>query len=504
MSNRFVLSPSPARPRHRALRCATHSAFIFGFLGASCSIPSFDYVDDVGRAGGGGEAGVPVSDAGNGGDAGSILECAAGKADCDANAANGCETNLKTDADHCGTCATRCVIDHGTPTCSAGLCAVDGCTAPYQDCNGKPDDGCESNTRIDAANCGVCGQVCVATNGTASCVASSCQISCALGFGDCDANTDNGCEATLGTDSANCGACAVKCGTLNAASTSCVSGGCSPVCNAGFGACGDPRTGCDTALSTADHCGTCDPCGSSTPFCVNNACVARLNIAVVNATTLANTNANGASINVQHQLQTASGNYRLLVVGVTGFGNNASSAPTSVQYAGVNMVPARVILSGNQVASAIYYLADSALPAAAGTYTVLVDAKDNNTFALTANIVEFKNVEQGGKSIDSVAGTSSTSACSPSHLPSDAIGVNYPGDSIYTIAALNVNGPNDGTNTNTTSGQTITEQFTVQRLATLAGYLSAPNNPTPIISWSPASCNGWAHSVISIRPAVTP
>ena len=49
--------------------------------------------------------------------AGNIAACNAGFANCNGNAADGCEVNLQTDVNNCGTCAHKCLM-----ACVAGAC----------------------------------------------------------------------------------------------------------------------------------------------------------------------------------------------------------------------------------------------------------------------------------------------------------------------------------------------------------------------------------------------
>jgi hypothetical protein len=54
-----------------------------------------------------------------------VVECAAGFADCDGDAASGCETNIATDVRNCGGCGIDC-----TGTCSGGgvpACVIGAC-----------------------------------------------------------------------------------------------------------------------------------------------------------------------------------------------------------------------------------------------------------------------------------------------------------------------------------------------------------------------------------------
>ena len=49
-----------------------------------------------------------------------MLMCSTGTANCDGNAANGCETNTATDAKNCGACGKTCPVMQ--PTCVGGQC----------------------------------------------------------------------------------------------------------------------------------------------------------------------------------------------------------------------------------------------------------------------------------------------------------------------------------------------------------------------------------------------
>jgi hypothetical protein len=105
----------------------------------------------------------------------------------------------------------RCDVPNATAACAAGVCAVGACTAGFADCNALAADGCE--TSLSTANdCGACGTKCpVLENVTMACVAGACTGTCVAGFGDCNANPADGCEKNLMKDKHNCGACGVRC-----------------------------------------------------------------------------------------------------------------------------------------------------------------------------------------------------------------------------------------------------------------------------------------------------
>jgi serine/threonine protein kinase len=80
--------------------------------------------------------------------------------DCDGDSRNGCETDLRIDSDHCGSCSRKCpALAHAQRGCG-DTCTIWRCDNGYGDCNGEAADGCEINTQTDAANCGHCGVAC--------------------------------------------------------------------------------------------------------------------------------------------------------------------------------------------------------------------------------------------------------------------------------------------------------------------------------------------------------
>jgi serine/threonine protein kinase len=79
---------------------------------------------------------------------------------CDGNAANGCETNVRIDPDHCGSCQHLCPdLPHAQRGCG-DVCTIWRCDAGYRDCNGVVADGCEVAVGKDRLNCGHCGARC--------------------------------------------------------------------------------------------------------------------------------------------------------------------------------------------------------------------------------------------------------------------------------------------------------------------------------------------------------
>lgn len=247
--------------------------------------------------------------------------CEDGLGDCDRVPGNGCEASLTTAVD-CGACGERCTFPHASGLCVDGACAMGDCADGWDDCNGDPADGCETDLSA-AATCGacdvacsgtrpvcdrvtrtciracvlptptLCGGTCVNLNtapdhcggcdvacaverGEAACAARACVVGeCDPGFGDCNDDPVDGCETPL-TTRTDCGACGVACERPGGV-TSCHAGACVLLaCEDGFGDCNDDAAdGCETPLTTATDCGGCGvACAlpGATSSCASGAC----------------------------------------------------------------------------------------------------------------------------------------------------------------------------------------------------------------------------------------
>lgn len=80
--------------------------------------------------------------------------------------------DLKFDLSHCGSCDKACdpMPANATSECFASACRI-VCDAFMQDCNTDAGDGCEVDVRSDPNNCAVCGHAC---SGETSCTDRSC------------------------------------------------------------------------------------------------------------------------------------------------------------------------------------------------------------------------------------------------------------------------------------------------------------------------------------------
>lgn len=199
-----------------------------------------------------------------------ISACATGSGNCDGNAANGCEANLNS-VTSCGTTCGARVDCSAAPnvqsaTCTAGGCGITTCNPGFANCDGNAANGCEVNLNSVTS----CGTMCAgrvdctgASNvNTATCSAGVCGITtCDAGFGNCDGNAANGCEVNLNaptTCGATCGARTDCSAEPNVMTGTCSAGVCGvAMCNSGFGDC-TAGAGCETNLNQVNACGlTC-------------------------------------------------------------------------------------------------------------------------------------------------------------------------------------------------------------------------------------------------------
>ena len=145
------------------------------------------------------------------------------------------------------------------------------CAKGTADCDDDPSD-CEADLTA-VTTCGTCTNDCTADNSMAKCTNGRCSIGkCDDGFDDCDGDASNGCETAL--DSADdCGSCGNRC----SGDQTCEAGRCSGIeCPTGMGNCdNDSSNGCETHLNTLEDCGMCNrPCtlDNATATCDDGTC----------------------------------------------------------------------------------------------------------------------------------------------------------------------------------------------------------------------------------------
>lgn len=191
--------------------------------------------------------------------------------------AHPCDVDLQNDEENCGACGNACAGDQyrnvlgGIFSCVDGACKL-GCVYPQADCDGIPDNGCETDLS-KPSNCGGCGFAC---DSPYQCLFGVCSDKCQapkVRTSDC------GC-VDLTSDDQNCGACGVACNSQPSgfdpappnAYYGCVGGVCDQLkcqpanlstwadCNGDLHK--EPTSssdGCEENLgASTDHCGGCN------------------------------------------------------------------------------------------------------------------------------------------------------------------------------------------------------------------------------------------------------
>ncbi|MDI1452197.1 hypothetical protein QHF85_49610, partial [Polyangium sp. 6x1] len=274
--------------------------------------------------------------------------CPQGKAVCDADPTNGCDTDTMTNPSHCGGCDSACSLPNTTAVCVAGSCEPGSCDTGFGDCNGLPGDGCETDVTSSVLHCGACNAACDLPNATEACMGGACvPAACTAPFGNCDQIPGNGCETDLQTTLAHCGACNAACDLANAAE-SCVSGACTlGACNSGFGNCdGVASTGCETNVQTSlAHCGGCNAAcdlANAAESCVSGTCT--LGVCAVGFGNCDGTSSTGCETNLTNDAGNCGGcnnNCGMLIP-------NAQSTCSSGMCQLVSCLPGYVDVDGSQ------------------------------------------------------------------------------------------------------------------------------------------------------------
>jgi hypothetical protein len=141
------------------------------------------------------------------------FQCLPGWGNCNDDRADGCELDIATNPDHCGLCGRTCVATNAASTCSQSACGLGACSAGFGNCDADSTNGCETDTKVEVSHCGGCDRACRLDHATPKCEGSTCRVErCDADFADCDGASANGCEVSLRTDALHCGRCGVVCG----------------------------------------------------------------------------------------------------------------------------------------------------------------------------------------------------------------------------------------------------------------------------------------------------
>jgi hypothetical protein len=185
-----------------------------------------------------------------------------------------CDVNLQADRANCGACGHGCPSSgrHATYECSDGQCIM-ACGSPPEniDCDGVPDNGCETKSTTNE-NCGGCGIQCPDPDKPCMTTSSEVRCGCPDGLLRC-VDPGSGLAKCVDprSDDANCGACQNACdpegaGGERPANTyyGCFNSECGKLkCESNFMNCDkDMANGCEAFVLSQDNCGTCgNACG---------------------------------------------------------------------------------------------------------------------------------------------------------------------------------------------------------------------------------------------------
>jgi hypothetical protein len=83
------------------------------------------------------------------------LNCSMGWSSCDSDFGTGCETDIASSLSNCGGCGNVCSTVNATAVCSVGTCLLT-CAPGYANCDVMPSTGCEAELATDPDHCGSC------------------------------------------------------------------------------------------------------------------------------------------------------------------------------------------------------------------------------------------------------------------------------------------------------------------------------------------------------------
>jgi hypothetical protein len=137
--------------------------------------------------------------------------CPAGTKQCVADPSMACTTHTTNDPNNCGGCGNVCGTANASAYCGASRCEL-SCNSGFADCNQVNSDGCEIDVDTNLNDCGACGNICGSAGTSAvACNQGSCALTCAAGYQNCDGKPGNGCEVQSSVDPLDCGTCGNDC-----------------------------------------------------------------------------------------------------------------------------------------------------------------------------------------------------------------------------------------------------------------------------------------------------
>ena len=191
--------------------------------------------------------------------------CPAGQHIC-----NGVCVSLTDPVYGCGapSCAP-CPSTHSTMGCAVNKCVVKTCDPGYADCNANPADGCETDLS-KPVTCGTCNSVCAAANPLCAPVAGTFQ--CTNGCTPANpVNCGNECVDPQ-TSTNHCGGCNTMCPVVTNATEQCALGVCGFTCKPSFHACAGKCPATTDPMACGPDCLVCPTPAGGAATCVNDVC----------------------------------------------------------------------------------------------------------------------------------------------------------------------------------------------------------------------------------------
>ena len=205
---------------------------------------------------------IPGAD---GGDLSSSTGCPAGQQACFGTCVSMLDPLYGCGDPSCAPCAST----HATMACQGRQCVVSACEAGYANCNAKAADGCETDLS-KAATCGSCNAACGAAAALCAPLGPSFQCSSACTPG---APLQCGAECVDPQTSINhCGGCNVRCPVVANATTSCNAGACAIACKVQMHACAGKCVSNTDPASCGAACTACPAPAGGAATCVNDTC----------------------------------------------------------------------------------------------------------------------------------------------------------------------------------------------------------------------------------------
>jgi hypothetical protein len=227
-----------------------------------------DAGSDSGGSGGSSGAGGSGGAGGTSG-AGGSGNCASTEKLCAGSCVSKSDPSVGCSSDNCDPCPPP---PNAQATCVSGACGLGGCEQGFADCNGEAADGCEeSDPPSSAENCGACGNDCTSQGSGVgfACASDECRCTtssqCAVGGG-----TSGTCDTTTGLCTCDAALCArgEACAKVGAANECRCNGG--AACVPGQTCC--PVVGCKDLALDAANCGACGKKCASGQACLLGIC----------------------------------------------------------------------------------------------------------------------------------------------------------------------------------------------------------------------------------------